>query len=296
MEAVFMEKEIRMRSPWREHAVVLLLLPTGVALLVFFFLPIFFLFLLSLRKYIIGTPPSPLTLTNYLHFLSDPFYIDILWSTLKLGLGVTGITLVLGYPVAYFLVRTRLPGKNWLRLAVITPLLVSVVVRTYGWLILLSDRGLVNQALVGWGLVDHPIKLLFTYNGVLIGLTHVFLPFMILSLVGVIENINPSLEDAAENLGANWIRRFVWITLPLSLPGIVAGSLLVFSLSIAAYVTPEILGGPSLLVLSTMVYQQIMVVLDWGFGAAIAAILLLMTLVVIFAYTKILSLGKAWEV
>lgn len=284
-----------MRSPWRGQAVVLLLLPTGVALLVFFFLPIFFLFLLSLRKYIIGTPPSPLTLANYFHFFRDPFYLDILWSTLKLGLAVTGITLVFGYPVAYFLVRTRLPAKNWLRLAVITPLLVSVVIRTYGWLILLSDRGLVNQALVGWGLVDHPVKLLFTYNGVLIGLTHVFLPFMILSLVGVIENINPSLEEAAENLGANWVRRFVWITLPLSLPGIFAGSLLVFSLSIAAYVTPELLGGPSLLVLSTMVYQQIMVVLDWGFGAAIAAILLLVALMVIFAYTKILGFGKAWE-
>ncbi len=192
--------------------------------------------------------------------------------------------------------RTRLPGKNWLRLAVITPLLVSVVIRTYGWLILMSDRGLINQAMVGLGLTDHPIKLLFSYKGVMIGLTHVFLPFMILSLVGVIENINPSLEEAAENLGANWIKRFFWITLPLSLPGIIAGSLLVFSLSLAAYVTPQLLGGPSLLVLSTMVYQQIMVVLDWGFGAAIAAVLLTMTLLVIFTYLKILRLGKAWEV
>ncbi len=283
------------RSFWREHALVLLLLPAGGALLIFFFFPIFFLLLLSLRKYVIGSIPSSLTLYNYFHFFKDPFYLDILWSTIKLGVVVTVITLVLGYPVAYFLVRTRLPFKNWLRLAVVTPLLVSVVIRTYGWLILLSDRGLVNQALVGLGVTDRPVKLLFTYNGVLIGLTHVFLPFMILSLVGVIENINPSLEEAAENLGANWIQRFFWITLPLSLPGIVAGSLLVFSLSIAAYVTPELLGGPSLLMLSTMIYQQIMVVLDWGFGAAIAAILLCVTLLVIFIYTKILNLGKAWE-
>lgn len=275
---------------------VLLLLPAGVALILFFFFPIFFLFLLSLRKYTIGTPPSPLTLANYLHFFSDAFYIDILWRTLKLGLTVTALTLLLGYPVAYFLARTRLPGKNWLRLAVITPLLVSVVIRAYGWLILLSDRGLVNQAIIGLGLLDHPVKFMFTYKGVIIGVTHVYLPFMVLSLIGVIENINPSLEDAAENLGANWIRRFFWITLPLSLPGIVAGSLLVFSLSIATYVTPEILGGPAMLVISTLVYQQIMVVLDWGFGAAMAGILLFMTLLVILVYTKILRLGKAWEV
>lgn len=283
------------RSFWRAHALVLLLFPAAGALLIFFFLPIFFLLLLSLRKYVIGSIPSALTIHNYFHFFRDPFYLDILWSTIKLGVVITVITLVLGYPVAYFLVRTRLPFKNWLRLAVVTPLLVSVVIRTYGWLILLSDRGLLNQALVGLGLTDKPVKLLFTYNGVLIGLVHVFLPFMILSLVGVIENINPSLEEAAENLGANWMQRFFWITLPLSLPGIVAGSLLVFSLSIAAYVTPELLGGPSLLVLSTMIYQQIMVVLDWGFGAAIAAILLFVTLLVIFIYTRILTLGKAWE-
>lgn len=287
---------MKFQMPWRQHPVVYLLFPAGVVLLIFFFFPIFFLLLLSLRKYVIGSIPSGLTLANFFHFFSDPFYLDVLLSTLKLGVLVTCITLVMGYPVAYFLVRTRLPFKNWLRMAVISPLLVSVVIRTYGWLILLSDRGLVNQMLTGLGIVEQPVKMLFTYNGVLIGLVHVFLPLMILSLVGVIENINPSLEDAAENLGANWIQRFLWITLPLSLPGIIAGSLLVFSLSIAAYVTPQLLGGPSLLLLSTMVFQQIMVVLDWGFGAAIAVILLVMTLMIIFIYTRILNLGKRWEV
>ena len=287
---------MNVRMPWRQHRVIYLLFPAGIVLTIFFFLPIFFLLILSFRKYIIGNPPSALTLANYFHFFGDPFYLDVLLSTLKLGVLVTCITLILGYPVAYFLVRTRLPFKNWLRMAVISPLLVSVVIRTYGWLILLSDRGLVNQALLGSGIIHEPIKLLFTYNGVLIGLIHVFLPLMILSLVGVIENINPSLEDAAENLGANWIQRFLWVTLPLSLPGILAGSLLVFSLSIAAYVTPQLLGGPSLMLLSTMVFQQIMVVLDWGFGAAISVVLLFMTLLIIFVYTRILNLGKRWEV
>lgn len=277
------------------HPFVFLTLPTAVILTLFFFAPISLLLTLSVRRYTIGLRQEEgLTLDNYARFLTDPFYLDTLFATLTLALGVTGLALLLGYPVAYMLARRPLRFKGLLRLAVISPLLVSGVIRTYGWLLLLTNSGVVNQALQAIHLIDEPIKILGTYQGVLIGLSHIYLPMMILSLTGVIENIDRSIEEAALSLGANRLRTFLRITLPLSLPGIAAGCMVVFSLSAAAFVTPAILGGPSLLLMSTMIYQQIVVVLDWSFGAAMAAILLVVTLGVQLVYTKILSVSRAW--
>ncbi len=276
---------------------VFLTLPAALILTLFFFAPITLLLTLSFRKYTIGLRQEEgLSFDNYARFLTDPFYMDTLFATLRLALGVTCLALVLGYPVAYMLARRPLRFKGLLRLAVISPLLVSGVIRTYGWLMLLSGNGVVNQVLESVGLIDEPIKMLGTYKAVLIGLSHIYLPVMILSLTGVIENIDRSIEEAALSLGANRLHTFLRITLPLSLPGIGAGCMLVFSLSTAAFVTPAILGGPSLLLMSTMIYQQIVVVLDWSFGAAMAVILLVVTLVLQLLYTKILSASRFWGV
>src|SRR5262249_50756504 len=158
---------------------------------------------------------------------------------------VTVATLLIGYPVALFLARTRSRWRSWLTLMVVFPLMLNLVVRTFGWIALLAQNGLVNQALQAVGLVDGPVKLLFNFTRLMIGLTHIFLPFMILVLIGAIQNIPRDVEDAARVLGASWGGAFVRVTLPLSAPGIVSGSILVFVLAISALVTSRLLGGPT---------------------------------------------------
>ena len=272
-----------------------LLLPAVGLFGVCFFVPLAILLSLSFRRVVIGQPSDDgLTLSNYVQFLTDPFYLATLWDTLLLGLGVTALTLVLGYPMAFVVARAPGRWRGVLRLLVLTPLLVSVVIRTYGWMILLGGNGPVNQALLALGLIGTPIRFLFTHKAVLIGLVHVELPVMILALAGVIERIDPHLEEAAESLQANPIRSFLAVTLPLSLPGVAAGCMLVFSVSIAAFVTPALLGGPSLLVLATLMYQQIMVVLDWSFGATAGVILLAACASLFVLYQLLMALGRLW--
>ena len=240
----------------------------------------------------IGQPAPPgLTLANYARFLGDPFYLGTLRATIGLGLSVTVLAMALGYPVAYGLARGRHRGKTALRLCVVAPLLVSVVIRTYGWIVLLANNGVVNQTLRALGLVDEPVRFMFTQTGVTIGLVHFALPVAILTLVGVIEAVDPSREEAARGLGAGRWQTFWRVTLPLTLPGVGAGSMLVFALTVAAFVTPALMGGPSLIVLSTLIYQQMTVTLEWGFGAAVATILLGVTVGLFLLYQR--GLGAA---
>jgi putative spermidine/putrescine transport system permease protein len=265
--------------------------PLVLLLGLFFVLPLTLLLAQSLRPLVVGQPTPPgLTLGNYTRFLGDSFYLGTLRATLVLGGGVTGLAVLLAYPVAYGLARGRGRGRTLLRLCVVAPLLVSVVIRTYGWIVLLAQNGVVNQILLALRLVEEPVRFMFTHAGVTIGLVHFALPVAILSLVGVIEAIDPALEEAARGLGASPLRAFLRVTLPLSLPGAAAGSMLVFALTVAAFVTPALMGGPSLIVLSTLIYQQMTVTLEWGFGAATATILLVVTTLLFLVYQR--GLGR----
>lgn len=267
--------------------------PLVVLLSLCFLLPLALLLSNSLRVVVVGQPgPPTLTLVNYVRFLGDAFYLRYLGATLVLGAFVTVLATVIGYPVAYALARSRHRWKASLRLLVVAPLLVSVVIRTYGWIVLLANNGAVNNALIALHLIQEPIKFMFTYAGVTVGLVHFALPVAILSLVGVIEGIDTSLEEAARGLGAGPSQTFFRITLPLSLPGIVAGSMLVFSLTVAAFVQPALMGGPSVTVLSTLIYEQMTVTLDWGFGAAVATILLVVSTGLFLAYQRLLGLAR----
>src|SRR3990172_4037009 len=182
----------RRRAAPRSLVPVGLLLPAVGLFGVCFFVPLGLLLSLSFRRVVIGQPGEDgLTLANYVQFLTDPFYLATLWDTLLLGFGVTALTLGLGYPMAFVIARAPGRWRGVLRLLVLTPLLVSVVIRTYGWMILLGGNGPVNQALIALGLVGVPVKFLFTLKGVLIGLVHVELPVMVLALAGVIERIDP---------------------------------------------------------------------------------------------------------
>jgi putative spermidine/putrescine transport system permease protein len=277
----------------RLPAGVWLALPLAGLLTVFFFAPLALLLSQSFRPLVIGQPAPPeWTLANYVRFLGDPFYLGTLRATLILGGAVTALAIALGYPVAYGLARGRHRWKTALRLCVVAPLLVSVVIRTYGWIVLLAGNGVVNQALLALHLVEEPVKFLFTHTGVTIGLVHFALPVAILSLVGVIEAVDPALEEAARGLGAGPVQTFLRVTLPLTVPGVAAGSMLVFALTVAAFVTPALMGGPSLIVLSTLIYQQMTVTLEWGFGAAVATVLLVVTTGLFLVYQRVLGVVR----
>jgi putative spermidine/putrescine transport system permease protein len=216
------------------------------------------------------------TLENYQHFLTDVFYLRVIYNTFWLGGVVVLCCLIIGYPVSYFLARTHSRWRGLLLFLVVAPLLVSAVVRNIGWFPILSNNGLVNWLLMKSGLTSQPIALISNLTGVVIGLVHALLPFMILTLTTVIQRIDPELENAASSLGAGPIRTFLQVLLPLSLPGIIGGSLLVFTMAIAAYTTPVIMGGNRVLVMATFIGQQFRTVLDYALGATSAVVLMLL--------------------
>src|SRR6267143_421542 len=264
---------------------LLLLLPFTALLGVFFAAPLALMVAISLSRQSFGELQWTFTLHHYARFFSDAYYIGVLWDTLVLGALVTVIALLLGYPLAYHLARSR--AKPLLLVAVLSPLLVGIVIRCYGWMILLADRGLINATLVERGWLARPLPLMYNRFGVAVALVHVFLPFMVLSLTGVLKRIDPHLLEAAMTLGSTPARAFLEVTLPLSLPGILAGSLLVFSLAISSFVVPILLGGFKVQVLPMIIYEQMLSVFDWPFGAANAFVLLVISLALIAVYIRV---------
>jgi putative spermidine/putrescine transport system permease protein len=214
-----------------------------------------------------------LTVVNYVKGLTDRYYTRVLLFTLALGAITTISTLLLGYPLAYHLAQRETKYKAMLFIMVLSPLLTDVVIRCYGWMLLLGDRGLINNALNDMGLVKKSLPLMYNVGGVYVGLVHVYLPFMVLSLIGSIQGIDPSLREAARSLGASHVKAFFRITLPLSLPGIASGCVLVFLLSVSSYVIPILLGGNKVMITPVLVIQTVLEALNWPFGAALAFIL-----------------------
>ena len=265
----------------------LLLAPYVLLLLVFFAAPLALMLVISVSRQSFGEMEWTITFHHYARFFSDGFYLGVLWDTLLLGAIVTVVSLLLGYPLAYHLAITRSRWKPLLIVCILSPLLVGIVIRCYGWMILLADRGLINATLVEHGWLEKPLPLMYNRFGIALGLVHVFLPFMVLSLTGVLKRIDPHLIEASKTLGASPRRAFFEVTLPLSLPGILAGSLLVFSLAISSFVVPILLGGFKVQVLPMIVYEQILSVFDWPFGAANAFVLLVISVALIAVYIKV---------
>lgn len=255
-----------------------LLLPALVVLVVVFIFPIAELAKNSFHRNAgLGMVDPAWTLENYVKFLSDPFYYGILIETFGLGLVVVSISMVMGYPVAYFLARTQSRWRSALIFLVVSPLLISVVIRNLGWLPILGSSGLVNWLLMSLGLVSEPLRLINNYTGVVIGLVHALSPFMILSLMTVIQRIEPEIEEASINLGASPFETFWRVVFPLSRPGLLAGFLLVFTVVLSAFTTPGMMGGNRVLVMSTYIAQQIRTALDYPFGAMASMVLMVVT-------------------
>ena len=227
------------------------------------------------------------TLANYASVLTDPFYLLLMARTIGLGLLVTLITLVLGYPLALKIARAGPGLKSALIAITLSPLLINLVVRTYAWLVLLGDTGVVNRWLQAVGLIGAPLPLGGNMVSVTIGLVHITLPLMALSLIGVLERIDAALVDAAESLGASRGRILRRVIFPLSLPGIGAGSLLVFSFTISAFVTPALLGGNRVSTISTLIYEKFTFSVNWPVGSTLVVMLLVMNLGVVALHGRL---------
>lgn len=252
---------------------LLVLLPAAF-LLVFFVVPTAFLLSASFIESDGVIMTGVWTTQNYVDLLSRPLYQQAILRTFLIGIAVGVIVIVLSYPLAYFLVRTTSPWRGFLIALSLSPLLASVIVRTYGWWVILNREGAVNSALLTLGIIDQPLSLLPSSMAITIGLSHALLPYGVLTIMASLNGLNPNIERAAMSLGAGRIRTFLAVTLPLTWPGIVGGFLLAFAISISAYATPAILGGPSTQVMATLIRSFMVQALDWALGSAMGAILL----------------------
>jgi len=272
-----------------ESGAVYLALPAMLVVIAVLALPLVLLFRYSLNQYDrYDIMVEAFTLENYIAIFSDAFYRNVLFRTIQIAAISTTITLVLGFPVAYFIARAPVRWKSLLIVLTVFPLLVGNLVRAAGWMAVMGNQGFLNQLLLSVGFIDKPIELIYTPIAVVIGMVTVVLPFMILTLQSVIEGIDPSLENAAANLVAGPFTTFWRITFPLAMPGVLAGPVLVFILCMNAYAMPVLLGGPRFHFMGPQIYQQITAQSNWPFGAALAFVLMAATLVLtIFSTTLI---------
>lgn len=253
----------------------------------------FFLIPLSVVLLASFTVEGGVGFDHYIRILFDSYHWSVIFVTFQLAILVTLICVVLGYPLAWYLVRI-IEWRSWRRICVILiilPLFTSNIVRSFGWMVLLGRTGLVNDGLMWMHLVDRPVRFLGTELGILIGLVYILLPFTVLTIGNALGRVQPNLENAARDLGAGPLRTFSSITFPLTLPGVMAGAILVFSMAISAYVTPALLSGGKVTVLAILAFQQYSTVFDFNYGGALSITLLVFTLSLIGLSSWIVRLG-----
>lgn len=227
------------------------------------------------------------TLAQFEKAALDELYVAVLFDSIKIAGLVTVICLMLAYPVAAWLAAAGRTGFMLGMFFLLLPFWTSVLVRTYAWMVLLGRSGIVNRMLRDWGVIEYPLPLLHNLTGVLIGMVHVLLPYMVLPIYAALMRIDPDLRRAAEGLGAPAWRAFLRVTLPLSLPGVFAGCALVFVISLGFFITPALLGGGRVIMIATLIEQQVREFLDWPFAAALATVLLSVTLVIYAALSRL---------
>ncbi|THD72735.1 MAG: ABC transporter permease subunit [Bradyrhizobium sp.] len=266
-----------------------LLLPITLFLAVFYAVPLLRMLELSLFD-------PDFTLKNYIAPLTSPVYARILWNTVWLGIVVTSGCLLLGYPVAFLLATSAARTRHFLMIAVVLPYFTSILVRSYAWLVILGRHGLVNEALSALKMTSQPLKIIYNTPGVVISMIHILLPVMIFALYSVMQGVDWRLGNISSSLGATRTHTFFRVYLPLSLPGIGAGCVLVFIFSVGFYVTPALVGGLQDTILPMLIATQINELLNWGLGSALAIILLVFTLVLFLALNRVFRLDQIWSV
>jgi ABC-type spermidine/putrescine transport system permease subunit I len=289
---VAVERPGRRRGPALDRW-ALLALPAIVFLVVFFLAP---LVTMSLRSV---TDPPGAGLSNYAKFFDQAANLRVLGNTFWIGLLSTVACVVIGYPYAYLM--TIVPGRvaGLLLIAILLPFWSSLLVRTFAWQVILRDTGIINSLLIDLGIVSKPVPLIRTTLGVILGMSHILLPFMVLPIYAVMRRIDPEFGRAAANLGASPSRAFVRVFMPLTLPGVLAGALLVFVLALGFYITPALLGGLKDQMISQLIVEEVQQALDWGSASAMAVVLMAITFVILFVASRLVRLrdvfGSALE-
>ncbi|TJY41566.1 ABC transporter permease [Cohnella pontilimi] len=261
--------------------------PVTVWMIVLFLLPLILVLAVSfMSRNIFGGIEYTFSLDNYIRYF-DPLYLKILWVSCQLAFLTTVFCLLIGYPFAYIIARSPAKYRNVLLLFVIVPFWTNSLIRTYAWIILLRTEGVINTILLHIGIIDKPLTMLYNDTAVLIGLVYTMLPFMILPLYASIEKLDKALLEAASDLGARPRQTFWKVTLPLTAPGIMAGTLLVFIPALGLFFIPDLMGGSKAILIGNLIKNQFLTARDWPFGSAISIILMALTLLFIAVYVKI---------
>ena len=258
----------------KKQSTILLIAPITILLVVVLILPLLAVLLPTVFE------GGAVTLSRYIAFFQDPYYIKIFVRTLRIALVCTLVCMILGIPTAYFISRVSKKWRGILMSVALFPMLTNSVIRAFAWINILGKNGIVNQILSALHLVDQPLSMLYTEFSVLVGTIYLCLPLMIITLVGVMENIDNDMMEAAESLGASRLLSFVKVILPMSIPGIITGAVLVFTGAMTAYTTPQLLGGPKNMLLSTLIYQRAMTLNDWTGASVVALVMIVTTLIV----------------
>jgi spermidine/putrescine transport system permease protein len=264
-----------------------LLSPAVFWLLVFFVAPLLIVLVVSFgRRSLLGMVEYTFTLDNYVRVFTDTIYLKILWQSLLLAAANTVLCLIIAYPFAFFIARRSPRWQNILIFMVMVPFWTNFLVRTYALIFILRDTGLINNLLMGWGVIEQPLIIMFTNTAVMIGMVYGYLPFAVLPLYASIEQLDFNYVQAAEDLGANKVQVFLKVILPLTMPGVVAAAIITFIPTLGAYVTPDLMGGGNTFLIGNLLQQQFMTVRDWPFGSALGFILMAMVLLATMIYFR----------
>ena len=278
------------RHKERSYAGWLLAGPYLLYMLGLFFLPIAYIFLVSFYQNVpTGTMEPALTLQNYVRFFTTPQYLSALVTTVEISVVSTLFTVVVSYPVAYFIVFSDWAYSKVLVLLVIAPMLVGNVVRAFGWFALMGSSGVVNQVL---GVFGFQYTLLNTWPGLVIAISSVLMPFAVLILMSVLYTIDTELIEAAHNLGGNRVQTFLYVTFPLSLPGVIGATLIAFVLTMGTFATAVFIGEPNVRMIAPAIYRTTSTDLNWPFAAAMSFVLLAVSLALVYVYTVATDLGR----
>ncbi|MFZ5918393.1 MAG: ABC transporter permease [Chloroflexota bacterium] len=273
--------------------VLLLIFPSAFWLIVFFLIPLLIVFAISFaRRGTYGGVVWELNIENYLRFF-DPLYLRIFARSFYIALATTFFCFLLGYPLAFFIARRPPRTRNTLLVLLMVPFWTNFLVRTYAWILILRNEGLINLALQSLGIIHEPLPMLYTDGAIVVGLVYAWLPDMVLPCYAAVEHLDYSLVEAAQDLYANRVKAFVRVVLPLTAPGIVAGSILVFIPSLGAYVTPDLLGGAKSMMIGNLIHQQFLSVRHWPFGGAVSFVLMAFMLLGTVLYFRIAARSAA---
>ena len=278
------------RRPW------LLLAPVLSLLILLLVVPIAIMMVFTFYTFVSAGVEKPiLTLANWQEFLTDPYYHGFLWKTMRVATITALICALMGYPAAYFIAMSRFRHKWLLLLLLIVPFWISFTIRTFSWIHILGEQGVINVALIDLGLIDQPIRMLYTEGAVIMGMVHFLLPYMVLNVYVSLEGIDRNLIAAARTLGCTGWQAFKEVSLPLSLPGLMAGLLLCFVLAAGSYVTPQILGSTRDALFGNLVFDTIMSELNWPLGATLSIVLLVLLGIISVIYSRYMGLSQIFK-